>query len=58
MQAHLVLNAPSPSVASFDLSIKLLSQFGFFCENVPGSLECWKEILMSFFPMTLSSHSF
>lgn len=30
MQTHLVLNAPSPSVASFGLSIKLLSQF-LFC---------------------------
>lgn len=30
MQTHLVLNAPSPSVASFGLSIKLLSQFGVF----------------------------
>lgn len=27
MQTHLVLNAPSPSAASFGLSIKLLSQF-------------------------------
>lgn len=38
MQTHLVLNAPSPSVASFGLSIKLLSQFGFFLLECPWQI--------------------